>query len=67
MLQNVGRGTSLGYLPPLGKYFASLEKVEWQVLGDQCRGMAFPKSHEYCTVSGSVPKMSRLTVFRKER
>ena len=44
----MGRGTSLGYLPLLGKSSASLGRVEWEVLGDQWHGMASYKSDKYC-------------------
>ena len=40
-------------------------RIRWEVLGDQWRGMPSGKSHKYCTVSGRVPKVSKLTVFRK--
>ena len=38
--KNVGRGTSSGYLLPLGKSSASLERIGWEVFGEQWRGMA---------------------------
>ena len=61
----MGRGTSLGSLPPLGKPSASLERLGWEVLGDQWCGMASHKLQNYCTVSGRVPKVFWLTVFSK--
>ena len=52
------RGTSLGYLPPLGKSSAFLGRTEWEALGDQWRGMASFKSHRGCTVRGKVPSVA---------
>ena len=50
-----GRGTSLGYLVPLGKSSASLGKSGWKTLGDQWRGMASHKSQKRCAVRCRVP------------
>ena len=52
----MGRGTSIGYLPPLGK-------VRYEVLGDQWHDMVSRKSHKHCTVSGKVPKVSEMAMF----
>ena len=56
--KNVGRGITLGYLPPLGKSSALLGRVGWEVIGDQRLGMTSCKLNKYCTVSGRVPKVS---------
>ena len=61
----MGRGTSLGYLPPLGKSSPSLGRVGWEVLGDQWSGMTSRKPHKHCAVNGRVPKVSCMTVFGK--
>ena len=48
----VGRGTSSGFFLPLGKSNAFLGKGwGWDVLGDNCSGMASRKTHKCCTVS----------------
>ena len=52
----MGRGTSLGYLPLLGISTASLEKVEWEVLGEQWSCMMSHRLYKCCTVCGRVPK-----------
>ena len=62
----VGWGTSLEYLPPLGKSSIFLGRVEWEVFFDQWHEMTFHKSHRYGTVSGRVPKVSWLIVFGKK-
>ena len=51
--QEFGRGTSLGFLAPLGKGSTYLEKVGLEVLDDQWHGMASHKLGKYSTVSGS--------------
>ena len=45
----MGRGTSLGYLIPLGKFSASLGRVGWKALSEQC-GTASRKSKMGLTV-----------------
>ena len=61
----MGRGTSLGYLPPLVKCSASGARVGWEVLCDQWRGMAFCKSHKGCAVNCRVLSVAQLTVFEE--
>ena len=48
----MGRVTSLGYLPPLGKSSASLGRVGWEALGEQWCGMASHKSHTRAALWG---------------
>ena len=54
----MGRGTSLGYLPPLGKSSASLGGVGREALGDQWCGMASHKSQKDCTVNCRVASVA---------
>ena len=61
----MGKGTSLGYLPPLGHFSASLGRVGWELLGDRTYDMASHKFHKYCRVIGRVAKVQRGLWIRK--
>ena len=62
---NVGRGTSLKYVPPLVKSSDFLRRVGWEVLGYQWCDIASCKLQKYCTVRGRTFLRARKIYFPK--